>query len=57
MVDDDAAGLKALIEAKAYLLYKTPFINFIQLKPDANEILIEHGKEALREKLQRADIK
>lgn len=53
ILDDDAAGSKGLIECKAAFLYKIPFVTYVKLKPDANEILIESGKEALRERLQR----
>ncbi len=57
VLDEDAAGTKGLIEAKAFFLYKIPFISFMQLKPDANDILCESGKEALREKLQGKNTK
>lgn len=53
VLDDDAAGLKGLIEAKAAFRYKIPFVTYTQIKPDANEILVESGKEVLRERLQR----
>lgn len=52
VLDNDAAGTKALIEAKAFLLYKIPFITFIQTGQDANETLCEKGPEALRQALQ-----
>lgn len=52
VLDNDAAGTKGLIEAKAFFLYKIPFIHYILLSPDPNEVLIEQGKEALRKKLQ-----
>lgn len=55
VLDNDAAGFKGLIESKAFFLYKLPFIDFILMSPDANEILVEEGKEALREKLSRQD--
>lgn len=48
ILDKDSAGSKALIEAKSYLLYKVPFLTFFQIAPDANEILVTHGKEALK---------
>ncbi len=55
VVDEDAAGLKAVIEARAFFLYKIPFVSYLKLSPDANEILNEKGPEALREVLQRAN--
>lgn len=56
ILDDDSAGLKGLIEAKAFLLYKIPFVDFILMKTDANEVLsAEGGKEALRERVSGAD--
>lgn len=51
ILDKDAAGTKGLIGAKAFFLYKIPFISFLQLDPDANEILVTHGKGKLREAL------
>lgn len=53
VLDQDPPGEKALIEAKAFLLYKIPFLSFITLTPDPNEILCEHGPEKLREEVQR----
>lgn len=53
VLDKDAAGLKALIETKAYFLYKLPFVKYIPLEKDANQVLQDEGKQALREILQR----
>lgn len=55
VLDKDAAGLKALIEAKAFFLYKIPFVSYILMTPDSNDVLIEKGPEGLRGELQRAD--
>lgn len=55
VLDKDAAGLKALIEAKAFFLYKIPFISYVMMRPDSNDVLIEKGPEGLRGELQRAD--
>lgn len=52
VLDDDAAGQKALNKVKAFFLYKIPFVNYLLLSPDANEILVEKGEKVLREKLQ-----
>jgi hypothetical protein len=53
VVDDDEAGIKALIEAKGFFKNKIPFINGIRMMPDANEVLIGQGTGALRRILQR----
>lgn len=53
VLDKDTAGTKALIEAKAFFLYKVPFIDFIQLEEDSNEILVKYGPEELQKRLQR----
>lgn len=53
IVDKDAAGTKALIETKALFLYKIPFVNYVQLEQDCNEILVEKGKAGLQEVLSR----
>lgn len=52
ILDRDTAGTKGLIESKAFFLYKHPFVDYIQIKPDANEVLVESGKEELRKILQ-----
>ncbi len=52
VLDDDAAGLKGLISSKAFFLYKIPFVQYILISPDPNEILVESGKEGLRKKVQ-----
>ncbi len=54
ILDDDPAGTKGLIEAKAFFLYKHPFVSFVQLKTDANDILQESGPEGLRQAVQGA---
>ncbi len=53
VLDNDVAGMKGLIEAKAFFFGKVPFVDSILLNPDANEILVNCGKEVLKEKLQR----
>lgn len=55
VLDDDAAGLKGLIEAKAAFLYQIPFVRYLLIKPDCNDILVQEGEAALRERLQRAN--
>ncbi len=55
ILDDDPAGIKAYIEAKAFFLYKVPFVTYLRMKPDANDVLNEKGPKGLREALQRAD--
>ncbi len=57
ILDEDAAGTKGLIEAKAYLLYKIPFISFMQMSPDPNDVLCDYGKDKLREIVQGANYK
>lgn len=57
ILDNDPAGIKGLIEAKAYLLYKMPFVSFHLMSPDANEVLCNGGKEALRTALSRQNPK
>lgn len=54
VLDDDAAGIKGLIEAKAFLLYRFPFVQYLLIKPDANEILCNEGSAGLRKRLQGA---
>jgi hypothetical protein len=54
VLDDDPAGIKGLIEAQAFFLYKHPFVNYIKIKPDPNEVLLVEGSAALREKVQGA---
>jgi DNA primase len=51
ILDDDTAGIKGLIESKAFLLYKVPFVEFIQMPVDANEIYESQGRNVLREVL------
>lgn len=53
VLDDDPAGIKGLIEAKAFLLYKLPFTSYKLVKPDPNEILVNEGPQTLRTELQR----
>lgn len=53
ILDDDAAGIKGLIETRALFMYQIPFVTYVKLKPDANEILTTHGKEGLRKEMQR----
>jgi hypothetical protein len=53
ILDKDAAGLKALIETKAFLLYKIPYVNYIQLEKDCNEILCDEGPEELQKTVSR----
>lgn len=57
VLDDDAAGIKGLIETKAFFLYKHPFVSFIRMSPDCNDVLSEQGPEFLRKKLQGQNIK
>lgn len=56
VLDDDPAGIKGYIEARAAFMYKLPFVKYLLIKPDANEILSE-SKEKLRETLQRQNYK
>lgn len=51
ILDNDNAGIKGLIEAKAYLTYKLPFVEYIQMPVDANEIYESQGRNVLREVL------
>ena len=53
ILDDDPAGLKGLIETKAFFSKRHPFVDVLLLKPDPNEVLVESGTEALRETLSR----
>lgn len=57
VLDNDAAGYKALIESKAYFSQRIPFIRYILMTPDANEVLVEKGKEGLRAEMQRQNSK
>ncbi len=54
VLDNDAAGIKGLIECRAAFLHKLPFVDYILLSPDANETLSENGPGALRDQLLRA---
>jgi hypothetical protein len=56
VLDDDAAGWKALIETKALLIYKIPFVDFLMIsKPDINDNYVKGGKEAVLEVLSRTN--
>lgn len=53
VLDNDAAGIKALIEARAFFMNKIPFVSYILMAPDGNDVLNEKGPSGLREELQR----
>lgn len=53
VVDRDAAGTIAAIHAKAFCLRFHPKVSIVLMHQDANEILITHGKEALRQEIDR----
>lgn len=55
IVDRDAAGALAAIHAKSVLSHKVPEVSilFTDLNNDCNDILVKHGKEALREEIDR----
>lgn len=55
VLDNDPAGIKALIETRATFLYKLPFVRYLQMDCDANEVLIVEGEEGLRGRLQGED--
>lgn len=54
ILDKDAAGLKGLIETKAYFANKLPFVSYVRMERDANEVLQQQGRGALREMLVAA---
>ncbi len=51
--DYDGPGTEAAIHVKGILVGKIPNIHIALMKRDANEILIENGKEALRAEIER----
>lgn len=51
VVDNDSAGIKALIAAKSTFLHNIPFAKYIRLEKDCNEILCEEGPKELRRRL------
>ena len=53
VVDKDAAGTKAAIHMKALLLAKVPFTRVVLLQPDANEIYVSQGIDALRHAISK----
>lgn len=57
VLDNDPAGIKALIETKSTFLYKIPFAKYLLLNDDPNEVLVSHGKNELRQRLLRTDSK
>ena len=53
ILDNDEAGIKALIRTKAYFLYKFPFVDYLLLDQDANDLFVESGTEGLRARVQK----
>ena len=53
MVDRDAAGTAAAIHLKGLLLGKVPFVSIVLMPKDCNQVLIDHGKEALKDEADR----
>lgn len=51
--DKDAPGAKACIELKAKLLSHTPHVRIKLMEPDANDILVQYGKEALKTEIEK----
>lgn len=54
MADKDGAGTEAAIHTKGLLLGKVPHIPIVLMDTDANQVLCEQGKEALRAKIQES---
>jgi len=52
VADKDGPGTEAAIHAKSLLIGKVPNIPIILMEKDANEILIETGKDALRQRIK-----
>lgn len=54
VTDRDGPGTEAAIHAKGLLIGKVPNIPIILMEQDANEILIETGKDALRQRIKES---
>lgn len=53
VTDKDPAGTVAAIQLKSLLLGKVPRIDLVLMEKDANQILVEDGKDKLREEIYR----
>jgi DNA primase len=53
VTDKDGAGTEAAICTKGLLLNKAPNIHIVLMSKDANEILVNDGKNKLREEVER----
>lgn len=52
LVDKDAAGAAAAIELKSLLMKTNPATYIHLMEQDANDILVQHGKEKLKETIE-----
>lgn len=53
IVDRDGPGTEAAIHAKGLLVGKVPYVHILLMPNDPNELLIEKGKDGLREEVER----
>lgn len=53
IVDRDAAGTLAAIQLKSFLIKKVPKVSIVLMPVDANDLLLQHGKEYLKEDIEK----